>query len=100
MTEDFAVFSTNADSTVVAHILRLDGHGINIPQPYGLGETVRQLKPESLYTPNVNSFHTPASLFSRVAIADDKKCPICGIRHEASQPPRLLRQSVGSPSNS
>jgi hypothetical protein len=99
MTNNLAVFLTNTDCTVVAHILRLGAHGITFRSHTDWGDRTT-VKPENLYTPDVNSFHTPASLFSRVAIADDKKCPICGIRHDAAQPPPSLKQSFGSPSNS
>ena len=59
-----------------------------------LGRGIRQLKPEYINAPFLsNSIHTPSSLSSWVAIADDRKCPICGIRHEDSHPPPQVNQS-------
>ena len=93
-TGNHSLFSITAHFVLVASFLLLLATDCGSARN-GLGRGIRQLKPEYIYTPILsNSFHTPASLFSRVEIGDDRKCPICGIRHENSPSPSRLNQSA------
>ena len=99
-TTNLIILIGNADSSVMARILRLTGLRIKVPHVTDWGDRTT-VKPENFYTPTFSdSMYAPASLFSRVALADDRKCPICGIRHEAPESPLpRAQQSAGSPSN-